>query len=165
MTRGVWMVLVTCACRGALASGQPGLSRDPSKIARLAAHNTSFSLFSGFADSTRFVVRDSGAWRATWQTLQRPFIPAPPMPTIDFSREMVLVAALGTRPSEGYDIVFENVREDSAGIEVAVRVSEPAPGCPVAAARTQPVDVARMPASVRPVRFRQRNVVVPCGVR
>ena len=78
---------------------------------------------------------------------------------------MVLVAALGARPSEGYEIVFENVREDTSGIEVDVRVTEPARGCPVAAAMTQPVDLARIAASGRAVRFRQRNVVVPCGVR
>jgi hypothetical protein len=130
----------------------------------MAAHNASFSVFSGFADSARFVVRDSGAWRETWQTIHRPFIPPPPVPPIDFSREMVVVAALGTRSSEGYEVVFENVREDTSGIEVDVRVNEPARGCPVAAVMTQPVDLARIPASARPVRFRQRNVVVPCGV-
>jgi hypothetical protein len=159
------MLCVTCACHGALASGQPGLARDPSAVARLASHDASFTLFSGYADSARFVVRDTASWRDTWQTIHRPFIPPPSLPLVDFAREMVLVAALGSRSSEGYEIVFENVREDTSGIEVAVRISEPARGCPVAAAMTQPVDLARIPVSARPVRFRQRNVVVPCGVR
>jgi hypothetical protein len=165
MRRVALALLLACACRGTIASGQPALSRDPSAVARLSATDASFSVFSGFTDSARFVVRDSDAWRETWQTIHRPFIPPPPVPLVDFSREMVVVAALGTRPTEGYAIVFENVREDTSGIEVAVRVSEPARGCPVAAAMTQPVDLARIPASARPVRFRQRNVVVPCGVR
>jgi len=161
----VLTLVAACACRATMASGQPGLARDPSPFARLAANNASFSVFSGFTDSARLVVRDSGAWRETWQMIHRPFIPPPPVPPIDFSREMVIVAALGTRSSEGYEVVLENVREDTAGVEIAVRVNEPAPGCPVSAVLTQPVDLARLPASARPVRFRQRNVVVPCGVR
>jgi hypothetical protein len=165
MRRAVLALVVGCACRATLASAQPPLSRDPSPVARLSSSGASFSVFSGFTDSARFVVRDSDTWRETWQTIHRPFIPPPPVPPIDFSREMVVVAALGTRPSEGYEVVFENVREDTSGIEVAVRVSEPDRGCPVAAAMTQPVDLARIPTSARPVRFRQRNVVVPCGVR
>ncbi len=165
MKRAVLTLVAACACRGTIASGQPGLAPDPSPLARLAANNASFSVFSGFTDSARFVVRDSGAWREAWRTIHRPFIPPPPVPAIDFSREMVIVAALGTRSSEGYEVVFENVREDTAGIEIAVRVNEPARGCPVSAVLTQPIDLARIPASARPVRFRQRNVVVPCGVR
>lgn len=165
MRRVFLMLLATCACHGALAAGQPGLARDPLPVTRLASNSVSFSLFSGYADSARFVVRDSRAWREAWQTIHRPFIPPPAVPSIDFTREMVLVAALGARASGGYEIVFENVREDTSGIEVALRVSEPARGCPVAAAMTQPVDLARIPTSARPVRFRQRNVVVPCGVR
>jgi len=158
-------LLVTCACGATRAFGQPGLAREATPVTRLAARGTSFSTFSGYTDSVQLVVRDSATWRTAWQTIHRPFIPPPPVPPVDFAREMVLVAALGTRSSEGYEIVFENVREDSGGIEVAVRVSEPARGCPVGATMTQPVDLARIPASARPVRFTKRNVVVPCGVR
>ena len=163
--RRLLLLVAACACHGTLASGQPGLARDASPITRLGSSNSSFTVFSGFSDSARIVVRDSTAWGETWRTIHRPFIPPPPIPSVDFSREMVLVAALGARPSEGYEIVFENVREDTSGIEVDVRVTEPARGCPVAAAMTQPVDLARIAASGRAVRFRQRNVVVPCGVR
>jgi hypothetical protein len=167
--KGRFLLLVAvCACHGALASGQPGLSREASQLTqltRLAASNASFSVFSGFTDSARIVVRDSATWDETWRTLHRPFIPPPPVPPVNFSREMVIVAALGARPTEGYEIVFESAREDTSGIEVDVRVSEPARGCPVAAAVTQPVDLARIAATGRAIRFRQRNVVVPCGVR
>jgi hypothetical protein len=163
--RGFLLLVAACACHGALASGQPGLSREGSSLTRLGSSNASFTVFSGFTDSARLVVRDSVAWTETWRTIHRPFIPPPPVPPIDFSREMVLIAALGARPSEGYEIVFESVREDTSGIEVDLRVSGPARGCPVAAAVTQPVDLARIAASARSVRFRQRNVVIPCGVR
>jgi hypothetical protein len=113
-------------------------------------------------DSLRAVVRDSALWRELWARINKPFLPQPPLPTIDFRREMIVVAALGARPTAGYDVVIEGVEQDSAGIEIALRRQSPAPGCPVAASMTQPLDLARIPASDHPVRFRERTVVIPC---
>jgi hypothetical protein len=139
--------------------------RDVIPVSRLTPRPFAFTTYSGIPDSTRLVVRDTLAWLSTWRQINRPFLPPPAPPAIDFTREMVVVAALGNRPSEGYDVVFEDAVEDSVGLEIGVRVVTPAGGCPVNASVTQPVDLARIPASARPVRFRQRNVVVPCGVR
>ncbi len=164
MRSALFGAVLAMACRSAFAAGQPGAG-EVVPLARLSDRPYSFTTFSGVSDSTRFVVRDSLQWTQMWTRINRPFIPAPSAPRIDFRREMVVVAALGNRPSEGYDVMLERAVEDSAGIEVEVRVSSPASGCPVGAAMTQPVDLARIPASERPVRFRQRNVVVPCGVR
>lgn len=164
MRAALFGAVLAMACRSAFAAGQPGTG-DVVPLSRLSNRPYSFTTFSGVSDSTRFVVRDSVQWTRTWTTIHRPFIPAPAAPRIDFQREMVVVAALGNRPSEGYDVLVERAVEDSTGIEVEVRVTSPASGCPVGAAMTQPVDLARIPVSERPVRFRQRNVVVPCGAR
>lgn len=151
------------ACTSGLAGGQ--LSRVTMPVTRLAGDSTSFSTYTGVGDSLRTVVRDSMLWRELWERINQPFFPRPALPPIDFQREMVVVAGLGARPSAGYDVVIEAAEQDSSGIEVALRRASPAPGCPVAAVVTQPVDIARIPASHRPVRFRERDVVVPCGER
>ncbi len=164
MRSALFCAVLAMACRSAFAAGQPGAG-EILPMSRLSDRPYSFTTFSGVSDSTRFVVRDSVQWTQTWTRINQPFIPAPTPPRIDFQHEMVVVAALGNRPSEGYDVMLERAVEDSAGIEVEVRVSSPASGCPVGAAMTQPVDLARIPVSGRPVRFRQRNVVVPCGLR
>jgi hypothetical protein len=164
MRSALFGAVLAIACRSAFAAGQPGAG-GVVPLARLSERPYAFTTFSGVPESTHFVVRDSVHWMQTWTTIHRPFIPAPAPPHIDFQREMIVVAALGNRPSEGYDVLLERAVEDSTGIEVDVRVSAPASGCPVGAATTQPVDLARIPASGRPVRFRERNIVVPCGVR
>jgi hypothetical protein len=92
-------------------------------------------------------------------------VPAPALPSIDFGREMIIVAALGSRPNAGYDVVIEGAEQDSAGIQISVRVASPAAGCPVATAMTQPVDLARVPITDQPIRFRERDVVVSCAPR
>jgi len=158
----VLALVVAGACRSAFAAGQPPTQLEPVPVVRFRDGQLAFSTYSGLIDSVRVVVRDSTAWRRLWQQINRPFIPSPVLPPVDFQREMVVVAALGSRPSAGFDVVIEGAAEDTAGVEVDVRRSSPAAGCPVAAAITQPVDLARLPASARTLRFRERSTVVPC---
>ncbi|MGH9887429.1 MAG: protease complex subunit PrcB family protein [bacterium] len=153
-------VLLT-ACSGAFVGGQP--PRVPVPVNRLRTGAEAFSTYTGVRDSLRAVVRDSALWRQLWDRINQPFFPRPALPLIDFRREMLVVAGLGSRPTAGYDVVIETVDQDSSGIEVGLRRASPAPGCPVSAVVTQPLDIARIPASEQPVRFRERTVVVPCG--
>jgi hypothetical protein len=170
MTRlfAIGMAACTAACVTATPSAAQSKGGDraepvPVPIDRLRDGDHAYSTYSGIADSTSVVVRDSATWRQLWAELTRPFIPPPPLPTIDFAREMIVVAALGSRPTAGYDIVIEGAARDSTGLEVAVRRTNPGAGCPVLAVVTQPVDLARVPTLAVDTRFRERTVVTPCA--
>jgi hypothetical protein len=158
-------ILMATACRSTIAAGQHGLRTAPVSLSRLRDGSTAFSSYAGIGDPMRAVIRDSTAWRQLWDRINRPFVPAPALPPIDFGREMIVVAALGSRPNGGYDVVIEGAEQDSAGIEISVRVASPAAGCPVATAITQPIDLARVPLTDQPIRFRERDVVVSCAPR
>jgi hypothetical protein len=116
-------------------------------------------------DSARLVIRDAARWREYWSQIHSPFIPQPRMPEIDFRREMIVLAALGQRPSMGYDILIRSASRDSAGIEVKLRRINPGAGCAVGAAMGGPVDLARIPASNLRVRFTELITAPSCGGR
>jgi hypothetical protein len=156
-------VIVATGCRSAVAVGQHELRAAPISVSRLRDGTGAFSAYAGVGDPMRAVIRDSVAWRRLWEQINRPFVPPPALPPIDFAREMIVVAALGVRPNAGYDVVIEGAQVDSAGIQISVRVATPASGCPTAAVMTQPIDLARVPVSDQRVRFRDRDVVVACG--
>jgi protease stability complex PrcB-like protein len=168
MTGRVAAPIALAACIGAFipspaaAQSKSGDRSESVPIDRLRDGDHAYTTYSGIANSTSVVVRDSAAWRHLWAELTRPFVPPPPLPPIDFAREMVVVAALGSRPTAGYDIVIEGAARDSAGLEVAVRRTSPGAGCPVLAVVTQPVDLARVPTLAVDTRFRERTVVTPC---
>jgi hypothetical protein len=150
------------ACSTAFAAAPPA-DRVPVPVVRLAPDAAAFSAYSGLGDSLRLVVRDSALWRQIWRRVNEPFIPQPTLPAVDFGREMVIVAALGARRTGGYTVVIESADGDSSSIEVAVRRTSPAAGCPVESVVTQPVDVARIPLSAHAVRFRERSAVASCA--
>ncbi len=158
-------IFMATGCRSAVAAAQHGLRTAPVVVSRLRDGATAYSPYAGIRDPMRAVIRDSTAWRELWDRINRPFVPTPALPPIDFEREMIVVAALGARPNAGYDIVIEGAEHDSAGLQILVRVAAPAPGCPVSTAMTQPIDLARVPVTDEPIRFRERDVVVSCAAR
>jgi hypothetical protein len=149
-------------CSNSLA---PGMTGEPLPITRFTTNSTAFSSFSGIRTPTHAVVRDSGTWRTTWQLINQPFFPQPPLPTVDFNREMVLLAGMGTEPSGGFALLIQSATRDTTGIEVQLRRVSPGAGCPVSAVLTQPLDLVRVPISDQPVRFNERPEVTSCNGR
>ncbi len=66
----------------------------------------------------RLVIRDAAGLAA---------IPVAEVP-VDFSEQMVLVAALGAVPTEGYAVRITRVWREGHRVYVDVRVSQPQPG-------------------------------------
>jgi len=159
------LLLAASGCRSAQAAARFAAAPPPVPVVRFRSGTTAFSTYSGIDDSLTAVVRDSAAWTQLWQRIQRPFFPRPSAPAVNFSREMVVVAALGRRPNAGYDIVIDGAERTRDGVAVDVLVRSPAPGCPVEAAITQPVDLGRVPVTDGPISFRERHVSIPCDAR
>ena len=148
-----------CARGGALAPGE--LTGDPIPLTRLPEAN-SFRQYSGLTDSVRVVVRTEQAWREIWAAVHRDRTEAPALPQVDFERDMLVVAALGARPTGGFGIHVEAAHQEAGYINVLVRRELPGERCGSTQAFTQPVDIVRLPRSPQPVRFREDVLVRSC---
>ncbi len=121
-----------------------------------------FRYNAGLDQPAREVVRDAAAWSALWPRIAGPAGPPHAAPAVDFGREMVLVAAMGQRPTGGYSIEIASVT--AAGGELVANVVEqrPGPRCGTTQALTAPVDVVAIPRSTRSVRWEVRQVASDC---
>jgi len=119
--------------------------------------------YSGFSESDRLVVRDSAHWAGVWATAFARQTPVPPLPAVDFARDMVVVAALGARPGGGHDIAIEGVAPEVGGAAVFVATTAPGDDCVTTAAITEPVVMLRVGAVAGPIRFHERAVTRSCG--
>ena len=82
-----------------------------------------------------------------------------PLPEIDFSKEMIVVAAMGQRPSSGYSILIDGACEVDGQIEVFVSsVEEVSCGMGVFPSMTAPADAVRLPRGDLPVVFRETQL-------
>lgn len=105
----------------------------------------------------RAVITDSVTLRRVWAAVGAPGYSAAG-PRVDFSKEMVIYAALGSQPTTGWGIRVDSVSstvERIATVFVTVTIPE---GCVVGLAFTQPVDavVVRYTRQTPLVRFAEQ---------
>ena len=86
------------------------------------------------------------------------------LPNLDFSSYTLLVVASGSRPSGGFTVGFETVREYSSHIEVTAYELRPiGANCIVTAIVTHPIAFALIPRTTKPVRFHVTRADIACG--
>src|SRR5687768_16513290 len=134
----------------------PPAQRSP-EVAMVGYRHTS-----GFDTREHLVVRDSATWATTWTRLLGSHSPKAPLPAVDFSREMIVVASMGTRSSGGYSIGVDRVFAARDTVFFRVREQSPGPRCGTTAALTAPVGLARVERTTRPVEFVVSSVISDC---
>jgi hypothetical protein len=153
------MVLGVGACSdGVSPPGEPGASIP---VVRLRSDPYPFAFYSGLDKPDRIVVREPVTWQIVWNKVWFGDSEVQPIPTVDFSSEMIVVAALGARSSGGYGILIDRANElANGGISVTIRSTSPL-NCIVTEGFTQPVDIARLPIREK-VEFTERSEVHQC---
>ncbi len=88
-----------------------------------------------------------------------------PMPTIDFTTQMVVVVTMGPQPTTGYAVRITDVSRSGRGIVVHVTTISPGPNCAVGQVRTFPVAVSRLRKTDLAVQFEFTRSTRDCSTR
>jgi Tfp pilus assembly protein PilV len=131
----------------------------PLTVTSVATLNAPDGLFDAAAQQ---VVRDQAAWQALWTRLHVNASPAPALPAVDFTRDMVVVAAMGMKSHGGYKIAITAAAEDAGKVIVEVTETSPGARCMNAMMMTSPVVVAKVPRRAGEVSFNVVRKVVDC---
>lgn len=136
-------------------------SQDPTPVIAEPLFTDSYS---GIDDARRLVIRDAGTWQAVWAEVVGQRTPVPEPPSVDFARDMVILAAMGRRGTGGYAIAIDEVSaEGGAGeLRVVVRETAPGPGCMTTQALSAPVTAVRVPQTDDAVTFIERTETFAC---
>ena len=108
----------------------------------------------------RLVIKSREEFSDFWKRLTAVVPPGdwvPPLPEIDFSKEMIVVSAMGFRPSSGYLIFIDGACEVDGQVEVFVSSVEDGCGAELAVL-TAPADAVRLPRSDLPIVFRETQL-------
>lgn len=112
-----------------------------------------FRYSSGLYEERMLAIRNAPEWEGQWQRLMVRQGNPPPPPAVDFNRDMLLMAAMGPQHSGGFSVVIERVLDEPGALFALVRMTSPGAGCGAIAALTSPVDIVRLPASSKPIRW------------
>ncbi|HYG49214.1 MAG TPA: protease complex subunit PrcB family protein [Allosphingosinicella sp.] len=114
---------------------------------------SAFRAMSGLYEERMIVLRSRAEWQGQWRRITARQGEPPPLPPVDFEREMLLMAAMGPKPSGGYRVVIDKVVDQRGELLAFVRFVSPGRRCGAIAAVTSPVDIVRVPASAKNVRW------------
>ena len=109
----------------------------------------------GFADTLRNVVKDTSAFRQFWKRATQGQPSPPPLPTVDFSKDMVVVVA-GGRMKPGDAIRVDSVGTRGTLMVLVVRTTVACTPFPSDAFPFEMVKVARTDGQVRFTEHRLR---------
>ena len=122
-------------------------------VAGLAAQTAFTSLAKGDMSGQQIAKQVTVRTLAEWKTLWKDHGPAEKMPTVDFSKNMVVGVFLGTKPSVGYEVEIVGVRAQDKEVIVEYVQRQPAPGTMTAQILTDPYHLVSVPKHAGTVRF------------
>ena len=109
---------------------------------------------SPYQEAERAVIREAESLARLWARLGA----AQEQPNVDFANDVVIVAALGQRPTGGYEIAVRRAAVEQGRLVVEVLSSSPGRNCMTTMALTQPVAVVAVAAAgAEPVEFVERE--------
>ena len=114
---------------------------------------------SPYQQAERTVIRDAESLARLWARLGA----EQEQPQVDFATDVVIVAAMGQRPSGGHEITVRRAAVEQGGLLVEVLTRTPGGNCSTTMALTQPVEVVAVAAAgAEPVKFVEREERQDC---
>ena len=147
------------------------LTAGPAVVANAGSCDTSFTELlqrqsSGVTAEQYRVIDNVDDWCDFWDEVHGIIFPAPecPVDVVDFATEVVLVAAIGSRPNGcyGVDISCINKRGQSDDLRVTVTETVPGPACACTQATVNPVDAVAVDRPVGNVDFFKKTAKLDC---
>lgn len=152
---------------GANACGSPApWASSPSDAATVSdAQRTYTRLYSAttseYTEPAEQVLRSPAELAAVWRGIH-PGVSGDPVPTVDFTKRMVVFLAMGQRRTGGYALHFDGVSNAPGGALVRYTVTAPGPDCMTAQMLTAPVELVSVPRVDGTVQFQRKQVVGTC---
>ena len=158
----VFALALLAALGCSTSRAEPDAAAGRVALKRLSSDQNAFTYFSQLRQPERLVIRDAAAWTAAWLSIWPNGAPIAAPPSVDFTKDVVVLGALGTRPSTGYAIRFDSAATGPNGLVVWTATISPGAHCVNATVITSPVDIATIARFDGPVQFVDVPTVIDC---
>ena len=113
-------------------------------------------------DRERFaVIRDEAAFKALWNQHNAGVSPTPPVPEVNFSKDMVIAGFAGTRDTGGYVLRFDALLRKGNDLEARLTLMQPSNQCMVAQMMTAPFVLVTTHRNSLRVSFKRDTKISP----
>ena len=113
--------------------------------------------FSGIREAKQEVVKSADAWQKIWKQHATAGGESDKIPAVDFSKEMVVLATMGTKRTGGYIIEIVGVEAQDKALKISLKKSSPPPDAMTIQALTAPFHFVAVPKSNLKPEFVEAN--------
>lgn len=152
-----WAVFVSASL---IATGAAGDSPAAAPTGKMQTLTQGWQ--SGIEARREVVVRDAGSFRALWAGHVAGRSPPPPLPAVDFSRELVVAVFAGAQPTGGYSLSPPSLEIGRGRTLVRFVLKRPGPNCLSTQVVTQPFAMVRIPKGKATVEIKVTETTVDC---
>ncbi|HTG18166.1 MAG TPA: protease complex subunit PrcB family protein [Blastocatellia bacterium] len=118
---------------------------------------------SGIGYSLDRVIYNQDDWQAFWNEVNAGSSLLPPTPEIDFSKRMVIIAAMGLQPTPRHFIKITRIERVKTMVKVSIEETQPGKGCSPLGVVTHPIHIVETD-QLSSVTFRRAIGISRCGV-
>jgi hypothetical protein len=160
---GAALLLVGCASGTSPDLEDLGVPADAVRLPDTEIVSVVHDSDSGLLTRERFVLESAEQWATVWSTLLGGRTPKPPVPIVDFAKDVVLVASMGGRPVGGADIDVVARYANASGVWVVVEETRyDMATCVLTPAEIAPVHAVVVPRPTVPVHFVTKEINKQC---
>jgi hypothetical protein len=161
MRTGVALLMAAIALAGCASTiTGPEMPRQATVVA--TATVLAATPWSGYTAPERRVITTDAEWAAAWTQIHAGQAPTPARPPVDFARDVVILAAMGARPSTGFSVAITEVRVHDGTFWVRITEQSPGRNCAAGDAITSPVHAVRAPREATTAQFIVARVETRC---
>ena len=113
----------------------------------MPARSLAKGAFSGIKEAKQELIKDAAQWEKLWKQHALSANSGEKTPSVDFSKEMVIVATMGVKRTGGYAIEIVGVEVADQSLKISVKQSSPPPGALTIQALTAPFHFVAVPKS------------------
>ena len=114
--------------------------------------------YSGIRTQREELIASQARWQTVWDEIMSTRSPKPALPSVDFSRDVVILAALGQSGDACRGIAVEDVDHVSELLRVSIKETRSPSSCVCPPVAVQPVDVVTVPRRSTTAVFSRRSV-------
>jgi hypothetical protein len=109
-----------------------------------------------------YILRTVTEWSDFWSLLKTSNFPQPPLPSVNFSENVVIAVVDSSRPTGGYSITITRLQTSAAGVVVQAVHQSPGPGCLVTQSFEQPYHIVTTPVFSGEATLNLTETVLTC---
>jgi hypothetical protein len=146
-----------------LAAGCSGESDPTSPSGPVPFTQVAKEQFSGIGQRRAEVVALESRWVQLWDEITANRTPKPPIPHVDFEKELLIFASYGETGDACRDVQIEKVDRVNGALAVSILDKQRAPNCPVCPpVVARPVHVVSIPRAATGATYTWRVSTVAC---